>query len=45
MLLDQQIHLLLIEDEDYDVRLIKQTLEPFRDRITIKKIIADGQTT
>lgn len=44
MLLDQKIHLLIIEDEDYDVRRIRQTLEPFRERITINKIVADGQS-
>jgi len=44
MLLNQKIHLLLIEDEDYDVRRIRKTLQPFRERITIDKVVADGQS-
>lgn len=44
MLLNQKIHLLLIEDEDYDVRRIRKTLHPFRERITIDKVVADGQS-
>lgn len=44
MLLNQKIHLLIIEDEEYDVRRIRQTIDPFRERITIDKIVADGQS-
>ncbi len=34
---DKIINLLLIEDETYDVNRIKRTLEPFNDKIQIKK--------
>lgn len=44
MIFQDRINLLLIEDEDYDVRRITKTLEPFRDRLFIKKIVADGQS-
>jgi DNA-binding NtrC family response regulator len=44
MQFDRPINLLLIEDESYDVNRIKRTLEPFHDRVTIKKIVADGQS-
>lgn len=38
----QNISILLIEDEDFDVRRVKNTLKPFLDRITITDIVADG---
>jgi len=44
MRFDKQINLLLIEDESYDVNRIKRTLEPFSDRVIIKKIVADGKS-
>jgi transcriptional regulator with PAS, ATPase and Fis domain len=44
MKFDKQINLLLIEDESYDVNRIKRTLEPFKERIKIKNIVADGQS-
>ncbi len=44
MQFDRPINLLLIEDESYDVNRIKRTLAPFHDRVTIKKIVADGQS-
>ncbi|MBN2356955.1 sigma-54-dependent Fis family transcriptional regulator [candidate division KSB1 bacterium] len=37
------IRILLIEDEDYDVRRIRNTIEPFRGRISIKDVAATGQ--
>jgi len=37
-----QIKLLLIEDESYDVRRIKNTIEPFRERIRIADIVSTG---
>ncbi|MBN2414577.1 sigma-54-dependent Fis family transcriptional regulator [bacterium] len=36
------IHVLLIEDEAFDVQRIHKTLEPFSERIHIKDIVADG---
>jgi len=39
-----KINILLIEDEPYDVSRVKRTLEPFEGQITIKKVVADGQS-
>jgi len=39
-----QIQILLIEDEDYDVRRVRKTLEPFKDKLNIKKVVADGES-
>jgi DNA-binding NtrC family response regulator len=36
------IQVLLIEDEDYDVRRVMNTIEPFRDRIVVRDVVADG---
>lgn len=36
----KKINLLLIEDEDYDVRRIKNTIAPFEDRIKINNIVS-----
>lgn len=36
------INLLLIEDEDYDVRRIKNTITPFEERIKINDIVSNG---
>ncbi|HHJ53076.1 MAG TPA: sigma-54-dependent Fis family transcriptional regulator, partial [Caldithrix abyssi] len=44
MKLDQKINLLLIEDEDYDVKRVERTLAPFREQIVIKKVVPDGQS-
>ncbi len=38
-----QIKVLLIEDEAYDVRRIKSTIDPFRERIHIKHIVSTGE--
>jgi hypothetical protein len=35
----QEIAILLIEDEDFDVRRVENTLKPFADRIRIKEIV------
>jgi DNA-binding NtrC family response regulator len=43
MFTDEQIKILLIEDEDFDVRRIKNTLDPFSDRIKIKEIVSNGK--
>ena len=32
---EKKINILLIEDEDYDVRRVTNTLKPFEDRIKI----------
>jgi DNA-binding NtrC family response regulator len=36
------IQVLLIEDEEYDVRRVMNTIEPFRDRIIVRDVVADG---
>ncbi|RMH60481.1 MAG: sigma-54-dependent Fis family transcriptional regulator [Calditrichaeota bacterium] len=36
------IHILLIEDEAYDVRRVRNTLHPLRDRLHIDRVVADG---
>ncbi len=38
------IKILLIEDEEYDVRRVKNTIKPFEDRICIQDIVSDGKT-
>jgi len=40
----KKIQILLIEDEEYDVRRVKNTLKPFDDRISIQDIVSDGKT-
>ncbi len=44
MKLNQKINILLIEDEDYDVKRVERTLAPFREQIIIRKVVADGQS-
>jgi two-component system, NtrC family, response regulator AtoC len=39
-----EIRVLLIEDEDYDVRRVKNTLTPFTDRIRLQKIASNGNS-
>ncbi len=36
------INLLLIEDEEYDVIRIKNTIKPFEDRIKVRDVVSDG---
>ena len=42
MLINETITVLLIEDEDYDVIRVKNTIAPFEDKIKIKDIVSDG---
>ena len=44
MKLNQKMNLLLIEDEDYDVKRVEKTLAPFKEQIIIKKVVPDGQS-
>ncbi len=44
MKFNQKINILLIEDEDYDVRRVQKTIAPLAEQIQIKKIVADGQS-
>ncbi len=43
MFSDRKVRVLLIEDEDYDVRRIKNTIKPFQERIILKKIVSSGE--
>jgi DNA-binding NtrC family response regulator len=38
------IRVLLIEDEEFDVRRVQNTLRPFTNQIAVRDIVADGQT-
>ncbi len=43
MNLNETINLLLIEDEDYDVKRIRNTLRPFEKNIHIREVVSDGR--
>ncbi len=38
------INVLLIEDEEFDVRRVQNTILPFKDKIDISTIVSDGKT-
>ena len=38
-----KINILLIEDEDYDVRRIRNTVKPFDGQLIIKDVVSDGR--
>lgn len=44
MILNNPIQILLIEDEAYDVSRVRKTLEPFKETLIIKKVVADGES-
>lgn len=39
-----QIRILLIEDEDFDVRRVENTIKPFADKIKISEVVSDGKS-
>lgn len=41
--IDGQIKILLIEDEEYDVRRVKNTIRPFEDKIKINEVVSNGK--
>jgi len=43
-LLDGIIRILLIEDEEFDVRRVRSTLRPFEQQIQIRDVVANGDT-
>jgi two-component system response regulator AtoC len=43
MLLDKKIQVLLIEDEDFDVRRVKNTIKPFDEKILISSVVSNGR--
>ena len=42
MFTNKLINVLLIEDEEFDVKRVKKTLEAFSSQIRIEKVVADG---
>ena len=43
MSIEKQIQILLIEDEEFDVRRVQNTIRPFSKRIHIKKVVSNGR--
>ena len=44
MFIKDQINVLLIEDEEYDVIRVLNTIKPFNDKIKVLDIISDGES-
>ena len=44
MFTNKKVRILLIEDEDYDVRRIKNTIRPFQDLLILKSIVSTGES-
>ena len=44
MFTDDMIRVLLIEDEEFDVRRVRSTLRPFSDQIQIREVVSNGNT-
>lgn len=42
--INKKIQILLIEDEEYDVRRVKNTVQPFQDNIIISDIVSNGKS-
>lgn len=42
-LINRQINVLLIEDEEFDVRRVIKTIDPFSDQIKICQIVSNGK--
>jgi len=42
--INKKIQILLIEDEEYDVRRVKNTVQPFGDNIIISDIVSNGKS-
>ncbi len=41
-MISDQINVLLIEDEEFDVRRVENTIKPFKERIKIIDVVSDG---
>ena len=39
-----KINILLIEDEEYDIRRIKNTIKPFKEFLILKKVVSSGES-
>ena len=44
MAAQERIHVLLIEDEEFDVRRVRNTLKPFEHQIEISEVVSNGDT-
>lgn len=44
MLTNRIINILLIEDEEFDVRRVRNTLKPFKQNLIIRDVTSDGRT-
>ncbi len=44
MLIDGTIRILLVEDEEFDVRRVRSTLKPFEEQIQIREVVSNGDT-
>jgi two-component system response regulator AtoC len=42
MFTDERVRILLIEDEEFDVRRVRSTLKPFSDQIQIREVVSNG---
>jgi DNA-binding NtrC family response regulator len=40
---DESVQVLLIEDEEFDVKRIRKTIRPFKNRIHIRDVVSDGR--
>jgi two-component system response regulator AtoC len=43
MFSNRPVNICLIEDEEYDVRRIKNTIRPFKDKLILRKIVSEGE--
>ncbi|MDF1611683.1 MAG: sigma-54 dependent transcriptional regulator [Stygiobacter sp.] len=44
MIAEEKIKILLIEDEDFDMRRVENTIKPFSDKIQIVDVVSDGKS-
>jgi DNA-binding NtrC family response regulator len=44
MIFTSKINILLIEDEEFDVRRVRKTIQPLQQILNIQKVAADGET-
>ena len=43
-MIEEEIRVLLIEDEDFDMRRVENTIKPFAGRIKIIDVVSDGKS-
>ncbi|MCX7875136.1 MAG: sigma-54 dependent transcriptional regulator [Melioribacteraceae bacterium] len=44
MIADEVIKIMLIEDEDFDMRRVENTIKPFKEKIKIVDVVSDGKS-